>query len=99
MRAVIILLGLLYVAGVGYAQTALIGPDPCPAPADVQPYHAGNVDAADLNPWREVAVQPVVEAEIGKTPQGDSVLIWLRADPETGEAFKKPTGEADCAVE
>ncbi len=86
----LVIMALLYVAGIGYAQTMLIGPERCPVPADAPAFNpAGDVDAGDLNPWREAAADavPIVETGVAKNKNADRAYVWLDADPASGEVF------------
>ena len=90
MRVFLIALALLYVAGASFARTVLIGPEACPVAADAAPYFAQNVDAGDLNPWRDVAAAatPVIEREVRGMRDRERNYVWLTADPNSGETIQ-----------
>lgn len=74
------------------AERIAVGPDACPAPADAPPYAGEDVEAEDLNPWREAAgdMAPFIDLNVAEHPQADRIFLRLWADPETGEALAPP---------
>lgn len=93
MRAALIIMALLYVAGVGYAQSIFIGPELCPVPANVETVRAANaVDADDLNPWRKTGEEAftAVAVKAGDRNDGSRVYAWLEADAVSGRVVSGP---------
>lgn len=80
------------------AEVIKIGPDPCPVPADAQPYVAPpDVAAEDLSPWRELSEGPPLIFDVTLGREGDERLFQrLAINPETGEIIGVRPRYADC---
>lgn len=85
-------------AGVGAgAEVIRIGPDPCPVPADAEPYiPPPDVHAEDLSPWRDLASLPVlVDIDLGHGRDSE-VFQRFEVDPETGDILGFSRRPAEC---
>lgn len=98
--ALTVIVAAALLASPGKTETIRVGPDPCPVPADAEPYVApDDVHAEDLSPWRDLASAPVIfDADLGR--RRDGVLFQRFAiDPETGKiiGFSPRTDECEPA--
>ncbi len=76
-----------------------IGPDPCPVPADAEPYiPPPDVHAEDLSPWRDLASLPVlVDIDLDRDRDRNSeVFQRFEVDLETGEILGFSRRPAEC---
>ncbi|MEQ8176715.1 MAG: hypothetical protein RIC52_11230 [Amphiplicatus sp.] len=85
------------------AEVIRIGPNPCPVPADAEPYiPPPDVRAEDLSPWRDLASLPVIvdidlDRERRRNRDLDSeVFQRFEVDPETGEILGFSRRPAEC---
>ncbi len=85
MRLFLLALALIYVVGVSYARTILIGREACAANADAENYVIMSApERLDPDQWRKIANQarPVNGAD---APQTDPVLARFTANEAAAE--------------
>lgn len=101
--AALISVFLLCAAESARAEVIRIGPDPCPVPADADPYSPPpDAHADDLSPWRDLASLPVLvdidlDRERDRRRDRDSeVFQRFEVDPLTGEILGFSRRPAEC---
>ncbi len=97
MRKIAIIISAALPTGAAHAQPASATPEDCPVPADAPAYAGEDVDAGDLNPWRQAAddEDPYLYVDVAEHPQVERIILRLRADGKTGEVLAAPP-EAPC---
>ncbi|MEQ8936852.1 MAG: hypothetical protein RIE56_13765 [Amphiplicatus sp.] len=89
---------LLCAAPGANAEVIRIGPNPCPVPADADPYiPPPDVHAEDLSPWRDLAsLSVLVDIDLGRGRHSE-VFQRFEVDPETGVLLDVKRIAPECA--
>lgn len=75
----------LCLCGTVLAQSAEVASDDCAVPADIAVYEPGDVDADDLNPWRESLDNELLFRDEAVETAGLTLRVF--PDPSTGEVL------------